>query len=82
MKTNFTPVSWGEYLKFTDNTLYWNSRLGGENTTYSYTSSGETFFLYRNSYKEYEVSVISKQSTLLILKFNDGLYRWYTKADI
>ncbi|MBR1714346.1 MAG: zinc finger-like domain-containing protein [Treponema sp.] len=82
LKTNFTPVSWGEYLKFTDNTLYWNSRLGGENTTYSYTSSGETFFLYRNSYKEYEVSVISKQSTLLILKFNDGLYRWYTKKGV
>jgi len=28
-------VSWGEYNEFTkDNTLYWNSRMGGGNTTY------------------------------------------------
>lgn len=79
-KANLTPVSWGEYISFTNHTLYWNSRLGGENTTYTYAVDGDTYMLYRNGYKEYEVSIISKTASRLVLKFDDGLYRWYLKG--
>lgn len=51
-KNNFTSGKWylvsynenradhGEYLKFTKNKMEWNNRLGGENSTYSYTVNG------------------------------------------
>lgn len=34
---------WGEYIKFSGNTMYWNNRLGGENTTYSFKNTPTGF---------------------------------------
>ena len=37
---NDEVVSWGENMKFSTNALYWNSRSGGENTTYKLSTQG------------------------------------------
>ena len=34
---------WGEYMMFSGNTMYWNNRLGGENTTYSFKNTPTGF---------------------------------------
>ncbi|MBQ9622795.1 MAG: InlB B-repeat-containing protein [Treponema sp.] len=78
-KNYLAPVSWGEYLKFDNGTLYWNNRLGGENTTYSYKGTETSYSLYRNGYKENGFTVMSRTDSQLVLKFEDGLYRWYLK---
>ncbi len=67
----------GEYMRFSGNKVYWNNRLGGENTTYTVTVSGNTFHLsgadgsetfYVTSYTENAMATTSTDDIVRVWK--------------
>ena len=74
-----SECDWGEYLKFSGNTLYWNNRLGGENTTYTFRKTSYGFYC-SNSEEEYSFTVVSSSNSRMITASDDGIVRdWKRK---
>lgn len=83
-------VSWGEYKEFSqNNTLYWNCRLGNENTTYklsginSYNFIGSSFSAVNTSESEDNRAFVIKNMTeknLLLYDKYEEIYRGYVAS--
>ena len=65
---------WGEYMRFSGSTLYWNKRRGARNTTYTYekTSNG---FKCSNSEETYVFSIETNTGKDLVTYSSDGMVR-------
>ncbi len=84
-------VYWGEYYYFDQKSekLYWNSRLNGENTTYTLgkiksISVGSTFSATRVGDSEEKITFTIKKISdkhLLLYNSHDELYRSFVSSD-
>lgn len=88
---NDEVVSWGENMKFSTNALYWNSRLGGENTTYKLSkqeaggtsSIGASFSAVNTNNTDDQRIITVKNMTekyLLLYDSQEELYRAFVSA--
>jgi hypothetical protein len=78
--------TWGEYWQISSDQIKWNNRMGGENTTYSYTKSGNTLrmkctYSSENNVSDYQEStaVYSISDGVLAVVVDDGLTRIFYK---
>lgn len=78
-------VSWngnvcdhGEYMKFSGSKLYWNKRVGGENTTYDFkeTSNG---FQITNGIDSYTFEVQNIDDKNIVTYSSDGNIRYWKR---
>lgn len=72
-----SQCTWGEYMRFSGKTVYWNNRLGGRNTTYTakYTASG---FTLTNSSDQITFSAY-KSGKKLVTSSSDGETRQWRR---
>ena len=78
-------VSWndnicnhGEYMKFSGSTLYWNKRLGGENTTYSFKETSYGFDI-TDGIDSYKFEVQSIDAKNIVTYSSDGNIRYWKR---
>lgn len=69
-----SQCDWGEYLKFSGSTLYWNNRMGGENTTYTFRRTAYGFDC-SNSDESYSFVVVSHNNNRMTTASDDGIVR-------
>lgn len=84
-------VSWGEYMEFSeDKNLYWNYRMGGENTTYrlSGITSGSIIGSFFTAFNVYEsddsrVFTVTKMTEkyLLLYDSSEEMYRGFVASN-
>lgn len=66
---------WGEYLRFSGKTMYWNNRMGGENTKYTFKNTSTGFYCYSEDDGEYTFIVSSYGSNRMITLSDDNILR-------
>ncbi len=68
---------WGEYLRFSGKTMYWNNRMGGENTKYTFKNTSTGFYCTSEDDGDYTFIVSSIGSNrMLTLSDDDILREW------
>jgi len=76
-----THVKGNEYIKFSSNRIYWNNRNSGKyNTTYSFTVSGDVWYLTDvNGGDSYIMTILERTKTTLKTYstngYDDSFYR-------
>lgn len=81
-------VSWQEYMEFSEETLYWNSRMGGENTTYitngtiSYCVSYSFTAVNINNSDDKRIITVKEMTEkyLLLYDHEEELYRGFVSS--
>ena len=79
---NLNYCDWGEYMRFSGNTMTWNSRLLGKNTTYRIAYSGNTIAAVNTSDASdvYAFEILENNGSVLVLySVGEGLYRYLKK---
>ena len=78
-------VSWngnicdhGEYMKFSGSKLYWNKRLGGENTTYDFKETSNGFYI-TDGIDSYTVEVQKIDDNNIATYSSDGNIRYWKR---
>lgn len=66
---------WGEYLRFSGKTMYWNNRLGGENTKYTFTKTSTGFYCTSEDDGDYTFIVLSVDSNTMLTLSDDNMLR-------
>lgn len=71
---------WGEYIRFSGNTMYWNKRnQGTENTTYTVSGTDETFYCTSSSDGSYTFTVYYNTGRTMTTYSTDGIVRTWRR---
>lgn len=70
-----SSCDWGEYLRFSGKTMYWNNRLGGRNTKYTFTNTSTGFYCTSEDDGDYTFIVSSLSSNRMLTLSDDNMLR-------